>query len=117
MAILLAPKLVPIGSRDPVYDPCAMAVTYLGGIPIPTLPEAGEDVSPTQESMEQSVASLMGEIGKHIEGQLQAAAAVEGTEGEAGSTASGEEASSKGETQAKYGVVNFVPFEADRTCS
>lgn len=59
----------------------------LGDIPIPTLPESGgDDPSSPQESVEESVASLMGEIGKHIEGQLRAEAAVEGAQGEAGSS-------------------------------
>lgn len=81
-----------------------MAFSFLGDLPIPTLPEAGgEDVPPTQETMEQSVASLMGEIGKHIEGQFQAAAVVEGAQGEGsgasltGTDVNSEEDSSKGE--------------------
>ncbi len=45
---------------------------------------AGE-VLPTQESVEQSVATLMGEIGKHIEGQFQAVAAAAAGGGARGS--------------------------------
>ena len=50
---------------------------FLGGdVEVATLESgSGEDGLATQESVEQSVASLMGEIGKHIEGQFQAVAA------------------------------------------
>lgn len=45
-------------------------------IPAPaTNGEAERDDLAAQESVEQSVATLMGEIGKHIEGQFQVAAA------------------------------------------
>ena len=71
-----------------------MAVFYLGDIPIPlgdipALAETGGESN--EEALEQSVESLMGEIGKHIEGQLKAAAEeVEGPQAEAaGGTSSG----------------------------
>ena len=47
-----------------------------GSVEVSTLQSgSGGEGLTTQESVEQSVASLMGEIGKHIEGQFQAVAA------------------------------------------
>ena len=51
---------------------------------------SGEETLTTQESVEQSVATLMGEIGKHIEGQFQAVAAAAAAGGRAGAGGSGQ---------------------------
>jgi len=54
--------------------------TGLGSIEISNLTSSSDIV--VTDIVDQSVASLMGELGKHMEGQLQAAVTTNGTDGD-----------------------------------